>query len=530
MEEMFKLSRRRGSAKWQVRKRWPSDVAHILKGEFTASTGEEDKKRAQENLALIVAEYNRRVREARDKLAKAPRGELSNDECHRMAVQFFEASLPSFVVRRALDPAKHSELLRDAKERLGAAQASLGRNSFGAVAGVSRTMVEQAGLDVPDDHPSYEHLQRMLMRAFVELHRAAVAHLEGAADYRPEDSAMREIPASEEAGRTVADLITEYEAEKSPKWSGSTKKGVAPVFRFLREVFPGRQVASITRADAKMVRSLLEELPANMGKRKELEGLTVPQAIVKGRALGLPKVQPKTINDGYLIHIAAVFNWARREQWIAASPFEGLQVHDPVSDLDRRDPFTVDQLNKLFASAPWDAPWNPERKQGGGAFWVPLLCLYHGLRNGEAGGLRVEDIDEEDGVTVLHVREYGQRKLKTRESRRTLPVHPELIRLGFLEYVQHRREAGAFLLFPEGVVNDRGQVAAKLGERFSARVKAMDFDGRKLGMHSFRHGFEDRLRAAELPERTALALAGRSEAGSSRSYGEGVSTKQKADC
>lgn len=28
---------------------------------------------------------------------------------------------------------------------------------------------------------------------------------------------------------------------------------------------------------------------------------------------------------------------------------------------------------------------------------MPLLCLFHGLRNGEAAGLRVEDIDEEDG-------------------------------------------------------------------------------------------------------------------------------------
>jgi len=34
MEAVFKLSRRKGSAKWQVRTRWPSDVARILPGEF----------------------------------------------------------------------------------------------------------------------------------------------------------------------------------------------------------------------------------------------------------------------------------------------------------------------------------------------------------------------------------------------------------------------------------------------------------------------------------------------------------------
>jgi ribosome-binding protein aMBF1 (putative translation factor) len=78
MEEMFKLSRRKGSAKWQVRKRWPSDVAPILKGEFNKSTGEEDRKAAQAQLPYLAAEYEKAVAEARAKLAAAPREALSN--------------------------------------------------------------------------------------------------------------------------------------------------------------------------------------------------------------------------------------------------------------------------------------------------------------------------------------------------------------------------------------------------------------------------------------------------------------------
>ena len=130
---------------------------------------------------------------------------------------------------------------------------------------------------------------------------------------------------------------------------------------------------------------------------------------------------------------------------------------------------------------------------------------------------------------MLRVRPYDGRQLKNNEARATLPVHPELIRLGFLGHVDERRAAKEVLLFPEGIANNRGQVAAKLGERFSARVKAMGLVGRKLGMHSFRHNFEDRLRSAELAERTALALARRAEAGSGRVYGDGLSLRQKAE-
>ena len=100
---------------------------------------------------------------------------------------------------------------------------------------------------------------------------------------------------------------------------------------------------------------------------------------------------------------------------------------------------------------------------------------------------------------------------------------------GLLEHATHRRDAGEALLFPEGYANSRGQVAAKLGERFSTFVKGLGFSGRKLGTHSFRHCFEDRLRAAELAERTALALARRAEPGSGRIYGDGLSVRQEAE-
>ncbi|MBO9714994.1 tyrosine-type recombinase/integrase [Sphingomonas sp.] len=528
MAEVFKLSRRKGSAKWQVRKRWPSDVAAILKGEFNASTGEEDRKQAQERLPLIAAEYERRVREARDGVSAAPRSELSEAEAHRMAAEFYRNTLPAFVVRRQVEMLEHRELLSTTRERLATARASLGRNDYTPVYPLARTMARQAGIELADEGPSADYLRRMLMRAFVELHEAAVAHLEGV-EYSPRDTAMRDLPeaAREEPGKTLEALLEAYEKEKAPGWSGSSKKAAVPVFRLLRDVFPGRAVASISREEARGVVTLLESLPTNLGKRKELKGLTVLQAVEKGKMLNLPIIQPKTINDGYLIHIAAIFNWAVREQWIPSSPFGSLSVFDPVDDAERRDPFSGEQLQTLFSASPWDRPWSADLGRLGD-YWVPLLCLFHGLRNGEAVGLRVEDVGSDADTPVLHIRAYGEKRLKTKEARATLPLHPELARLGFLTFVETRRSAGEMLLFPEGVVNGRGQVGAKLAREFRDRVKAMGLEGRKLGMHSFRHCYEDALARAELPDRTRRALARRAEVGSGRVYGSGISIRQLA--
>lgn len=483
------------------------DVAPILRGEFTATTGEEDRKAAQQHLPLIAAEYERRVAEARSQLAACAARtpdeayqETEREQEERQAREAFEAAQAE---RRANPARRNVRLLYRQYQSLTTAELP---------------PEQAAAVDI------FREKDADLAKA-----RETIAYLE--ARIREQGAVPITSPASQLAltvGKTVENLIAAYEADKSPGWSGSTKKAVVPVFRILREVFPGRTVDSITREDARAVVKLLEGLPVNMRKRKELRGLTVSQAVEKGKVLGLPTIQPKTINDGYLLHIASMFNWARKEQWVASSPFEGLSVHDPVHDADRRDPFTAEQLQRLFTSTPWQQPWEP----GGGkpgAYWVPLLCLFHGLRNGEAAGLRVEDVGEEEGLPVLRVTPYDDRRLKNNDARATLPIHPELIRLGFLQHVEQRRSDNELLLFPEGVVNDRGQVGAKLGERFSARVKALGLVGRKLGMHSFRHNFEDRLRAAELAERTALALARRTEPGSGRVYGNGLSLRQKAE-
>ncbi|MBX7482973.1 site-specific integrase [Qipengyuania qiaonensis] len=342
----------------------------------------------------------------------------------------------------------------------------------------------------------------------------------------PITSASPDI-AHQSGGPSLESILLAYEADKSPAWSASTRKALVPVFRLLRDVYPGRAAGSITRQEARELVAMLQKVPTQIGKRKELRGLAVPEAVEKNAALGFPTLRPKTINDGYLLHIASIWNWAARELLVTGNPFTGLTVPDPVADRDRRDPFSPAQLSALFSSTPWNLPWAKDRDRPG-AYWVPLICLFNGLRNGEACGLRVEDVYEVEGQSVLHVREYEGRTIKTPEARAELPIHPELLRLGFMDFVADQRKAGAVGLFPDGKPSNRGQHGAKLGERFSAHVRALGLEGTKLGMHSFRHNFEDALRAAEIAPRTALALARRKEPGSGDGYGDGLSMRQKS--
>lgn len=321
--------------------------------------------------------------------------------------------------------------------------------------------------------------------------------------------------------RTVKALCEAYKAANWGKWGASSRKAIVPVLRVLADVVGDRAVLSIDRETARTVFEAVQALPVNMGRRIEFRGLTVPEAIAKAQKIGAATLNPNTINRAYMVQIAAVFNWAVKEEWAIRNPFKGLSVADAVDDRDRRDPFTTQQLKDLFAAEPWHQR-QPDDAARPGRYWVPLIALYSGMRLGEIAGLRIMDIEDMDGITAMKVRPYEGRGLKTKESRRDIPVHSALTGLGLASFVAYRRcnAKPDELLFPDGKANSRGQSGAKLGEWFSGLLKTRKITGVKLGMHSFRHNFEDRLKAVGLHgSAEGQALGGRTVTGTRKIVG-----------
>ena len=63
--------------------------------------------------------------------------------------------------------------------------------------------------------------------------------------------------------------------------------------------------------------------------------------------------------------------------------------------------------------------------------------LYSGTRPAEIAQLAVADVREQHGKWIMHVTEEGDgdKSVKTAGSMRVVPVHSELIKLGFIDYV-----------------------------------------------------------------------------------------------
>jgi integrase len=193
-----------------------------------------------------------------------------------------------------------------------------------------------------------------------------------------------------------------------------------------------------------------------------------------------------------------------------ADPFARMRLEEDEPD---RQPFEIAELEVLFRSPVFTKKDWPKAGRGEAAYWLPLLALFAGGRRGELAPLTVADVrkDSTSGTVMLTItedREAGK-GLKTRNSQRAVPVHPELRKLGFLDYVEKVRRAHGekAWLFPL-VAPDKPSGAAAWTKWFGRHLRRIGIEDTAKVFHSLRHNFIDAMRAASVDEELREALAG----------------------
>ena len=136
------------------------------------------------------------------------------------------------------------------------------------------------------------------------------------------------------------------------------------------------------------------------------------------------------------------------------------------------NPSTLKKLPVIFSTPVFTEGERPEGGQGEAAFWLPLLALFTGSRLSELAGLKVSDVTHEeligaDCVYIVPDVKAG-RRLKNKHSARAVPIHQQLIAIGFLDFADAQRKvrgAEAWLL-PEVAPSTTGVSASKWFGRY----------------------------------------------------------------
>ncbi|WP_160485031.1 site-specific integrase [Aurantiacibacter rhizosphaerae] len=385
----------------------------------------------------------------------------------------------------------------------------------------ARWKIEEMGWVLSEKSPRFKYLCEMLLRARLEAYRTELRKLNG--HFAPDPEADPLFAANPEKDAklvtTLGDLKKGFEAEKHEHWSLSTRKNYKIIFAVLEQICGfDTPVSAIDRDYCRDIAKRLAGLPVNYQKSPLTRGRSVAEAIEIAHSHEMKTIAPATINS-HLGKLGAIVRYGRDKGWIAGNPTADLQVPDPIDPSEKRDPFTIEQLNLVFARSPWSDN-GVSTKERPSRYWAPLAALFSGARLTEICGQRVDEMIIEEGIHAFHFRHRpDDRAIKNGKSRK-VPVHPELLRLGFWDFVVEAQTAGREHLFPDVKPDKLGKWGDHTSKWFSRQVKSLDLKGRNLSFHSFRHSFEDALRRADLHDTPiGNALTGRWTAGVSKSYG-----------
>ena len=127
--------------------------------------------------------------------------------------------------------------------------------------------------------------------------------------------------------------------------------------------------------------------------------------------------------------------------------------------------------------------------------------------------MRTEDIVEVDDIPCFDVNDKQDKQLKTSSSKRIVPIHPKLIDLGLLDYVNQMRERRAKQLFVN-IRKYRDDYGKCFGKWYSQVNRDYITEDRSKCFHSFRHTFINALKQQGAQDTVIAELVGHSTSGS----------------
>lgn len=337
----------------------------------------------------------------------------------------------------------------------------------------------------------------------------------------PEAEGMRVATLALLTGEGAAALAA-VPAAKSPA-SGSPRLPLSDVldkWSAERKPLP-RTVRDLTRT--------LMRFEAVVG-RLAVQDVTKQHVIAFKDALLADGKTPGNINV-IIPFLGTLFNYAVANDMIASNPAKDVTVTNKRRARDKRREFNKEELKALFAGPVHSSGARPVGGGGEAAYWLPLLALYSGARQSELGQLHPDDVYEEgyEGLDesdksawVMRFVENEARgqKVKTEGSERRIPLHPDLIALGFLNVVAAAKEERRPRIFHKINATTQGELMGNWSKWFSRYLRNVcGVTDDRVVFHSFRHSFKHYARACGLDKAVNDAITGHESGDVGDDYG-----------
>jgi integrase len=368
-------------------------------------------------------------------------------------------------------------------------QDALARGDISAVVDDVAILLADFQIDLDKSSAAYRELGTQALRAYVSALQALEKRNDGLPIETPKFT--QGFTGEPAAGGTLRDAFEGWNKERSrPDDTVSEYRRAVEMFIQLHGDLP---VMAVKKSHALKYREALKEVPQS--RSGALLKASLPELSAWSRKYpDAPRVSAGTINK-QLGAMQAVATWGYEngvvpEDTAWTNPFAKMRVQGEESE---RTSFESMELKLLFAAPVFTEHAYPDGGRGPAAFWLPLLTMFNGARQTELAGLTVADVQQEPATStpLLYITAQASRgkRLKTKASRRVVPIHSQLVRLGFLQFVDdvRKRDGEKAFLFPL-IAPDKGRGGVKAYSKWFGRyLRAQGVSDTTKVFHSFRH-------------------------------------------
>mgnify|MGYP003526630275 FL=1 len=226
---------------------------------------------------------------------------------------------------------------------------------------------------------------------------------------------------------TIASTFDKYiqYQSKQDNWSNDTLQLNIRVFKLLNMYFKDKSLKDIRFDDLIDFRDTLLEVPLayttkNFFKDKDLE-------FIISNNDDFETLSNDTVNR-YIIRTNQYLNYMYKLDYITKKDFK---IPKLSSNSKKRENYTKEEIQKIEALMENDTIENK---------FITRIATYQGMRLKEITQLRKEDIIKLDNIPCISINSNNDKTTKTKKSIRTIPIHPKLIELGFLDFVKSKED------------------------------------------------------------------------------------------
>ena len=284
--------------------------------------------------------------------------------------------------------------------------------------------------------------------------------------------------------------------------------------------------AEVTANDIRDFKARLLKQPRSMTR----EGRSLP--LDKRALLAGPRISPATAGKKVAL-LKALLSFGCAEGILAHNVGSRIKT-GPKHKGGKRAQFLPDEVGAIFRLPLFQpAGWQCERAVSDLTLaWLMLIGLTSGPRLKEVGQAELNDIVATGQIIAIRVTAEMEEELETDESdspvdrkstktdvsERFLVIHPILIELGFGNFVDALRRAGASQLFPD--LWQSGWPSTHEASRLLNRAVDVVTTRRRVCYYSFRHTWIASAENTDMKERTLRQLSGHAPRDESEKYGE----------